>query len=57
VGGMLQEILDLENRDSPPPATLKIRRPFQGRLISIKFDRSSADILKLVLLPGDQITY
>jgi len=56
VGGMVQEALNLENSEGPP-ATLKILRPFHGRLIPIKFDRTSGDILKLVLLPGDQLTF
>ncbi len=57
IGGMVQEVLNLENTEAGPPPSLKILRPFQGRLIPIKFDRSSGDILRLVLLPGDQITF
>jgi len=57
VGGMVQEILDLENPEAGPPPSLKVLRPFQGRLVPINFDRSSTDILRLVLLPGDQITF
>lgn len=56
VGGTVQEALHLENSEAPP-ASLKILRPFHGRLIPIKFDQSSEDILKLVLLPGDQLTF
>lgn len=56
VGGTVQEALNLDNSEGPP-ASLKILRPFHGRLIPIKFDRSSEDILKLVLLPGDQLTF
>lgn len=33
------------------------RSHFHGRLIPIKFDHPSRDILKLVLLPGDQLTF
>lgn len=57
VGGTVQEVLNLEMPDARPPASLKILRPFHGRLIPIKFDGSSGDILKLVLLPGDQVTF
>jgi hypothetical protein len=57
VGGMVQDVLDLESADAPLPLSLEILRPFHDRLIPIKFDRASRDILKLVLLPGDQITY
>lgn len=56
LGGMVQEVPNLETAGGPP-ASLKILRPFHGRLIPIKFDRSSGDILKLVLLPGDQLTF
>lgn len=57
VGGTVQEVLNLYMPDARPPASLKILRPFHGRLIPIKFDGSSGDILKLVLLPGDQVTF
>jgi hypothetical protein len=57
VGGMVQEVLDLENPEAGPPPSLRVLRPLHRRLIPIKFDRSSRDILKLVLLPGDQITF
>jgi hypothetical protein len=57
VGGMVQEILDLENPEAGPPPSLKVLRPFHGRLVPINFDRSTTDILRLVLLPGDQITF
>ena len=56
VGGTVQEALHLENSEGPP-ASLKILRPFHGRLIPIRFDRSSEGILKLVLLPGDQLSF
>jgi hypothetical protein len=56
VGGMVQEALNLPNDVDPPPS-LEVLRPFHGRLIPIKFDRSSRDILRLVLLPGDQIIF
>jgi len=57
VGGMVQEVLDPVDPEAGPPPSLKVLRPFHGRLIPIKFDRSSRDILRLVLLPGDQITF
>src|SRR2546423_4220208 len=57
VGGMVQEVLRTERvRDEQPPS-LKILRPFRGHLIPIKFDRRNEDVLKLVLLPGDEITF
>ena len=57
VGGFLREVLDLKNRDDAPPTTLKVRRPYHGRLVPIKFNPNSRDILMLVLLPGDEITW
>jgi hypothetical protein len=56
VGGLLMEVLDRHPGD-PAPATLKVRRPFHNRLVPIKFDPTTTDILKLVLLPGDEITW
>jgi hypothetical protein len=56
VGGMVEEVLNLGTSDGPP-ASLKILRPYHGRLIPIKFEGSSGDILKLVLLPGDELTF
>ena len=56
VGGMVSEALNLPN-ETDPPSTLRVLRPFHGHLIPIRFDRPSRDILKLVLLPGDQITF
>jgi hypothetical protein len=57
VGGFLQEVLDNWHPGDDPPKSLKVRRPFRGRLVPIKFDPNSRDILKLVLLPGDEITW
>ena len=56
VGGMVQEALNLPNDVDPPPS-LQVLRPFHGHLIPIKFDPSSEDIMKLILLPGDQILF
>ena len=56
VGGMVRELLDLDRVANPPPS-LQILRPFHGRLIPIEFDRSSKDILDLVLLPGDELRF
>jgi hypothetical protein len=57
IGGMVQEVLNLEDPKAGPSASLEVLRPFHGRLIPINFDRSSRDILRLVLLPGDQLTF
>lgn len=57
VGGFLQEAIDLQHPENGPPKTLKVRRLYRGRLVPIKFDPTSDDILKLVLLPGDEIAW
>src|SRR5207237_1632606 len=57
VGGMVMDALNVEGPGVSVPHSLKIMRPFQGRLIPIKFDPSNGDILRLVLLPGDQIAF
>jgi hypothetical protein len=56
VGGFLLGALDWHPGDHAPK-TLKVRRLFRGRLIPVKFDPNSDDILRLVLLPGDEITW
>jgi hypothetical protein len=56
VGGMVRDVLDL-GIDAAPPASLQILRPFHGHLIPIEFDRSSKDILNLLLLPGDELRF
>jgi hypothetical protein len=39
------------------PKTLMIRRVFQGRVIPVRFDYTNQDILGLVLMPGDEISW
>jgi hypothetical protein len=57
VGGFLQEAIDLQHPENGLPKMLKVRRLYRGRLVPVKFDPKSDDILKLVLLPGDEITW
>jgi hypothetical protein len=52
---MVQEVLN--HPDDDPARDLKILRLFQGRLIPIMFERGNAEVLKVVLLPGDQVTF
>jgi hypothetical protein len=56
-GGMLQDALKLEHPENGPPPSLQVLRPFHGHLIPIRFDPTSQDILKLVLLPDDRILF
>ena len=55
VGGMLFEVLRLQP-NADPPETLKVRRLYRGHLIPLKF-MANAEVLRLVLMPGDEITY
>jgi hypothetical protein len=57
IGAMVQEVLGRKGPKARAPRSLRIFRPFQGRLIPIKFDHSSGDILRLVLLPGDEVMF
>ncbi len=62
VGGSISDALDAHD----PRATvninsivksLHVRRLYQGHLIHIQFDPSTRDILSLVLMPGDELTW
>lgn len=69
--GGLSDALDALNEQNPPAAntsreranvrtilkTLQIRRQYQGRLIPILFDPSTDDIVRLNLMPGDDLTW
>jgi hypothetical protein len=57
IGAMVEEVLTFEKTEKRAPRSLKVFRPFQGRLIPIKFDHSNEDIFRLVLLPGDEVTF
>jgi hypothetical protein len=54
VGGMLFEVLGRDVKGKPPKS-LKVRRLYRGRLIPIRF--TTGDVWRLVLMPGDEITY
>jgi hypothetical protein len=58
--GVADTVGDAMNRNGPAaviPKTLTVQRLFHGRLIPLKFDPNSRDILQLVLMPGDEITW
>jgi hypothetical protein len=57
VGGMLMDVLNPKNRQAGPPHELKILRPYQGKLIPIQCDGPKHDLMRLILLPGDQVTF
>ncbi len=59
VGGTLSEVLRGAGlRDSRAAlGTLQVRRPYEGKLVPVAFDRTRTEILGLVLIGGEQITW
>jgi hypothetical protein len=57
VGGMVLDALESLGPGAEAPKTLQVRRFFRGQLIPVRFDASSEDILRFVLMPGDEITW
>ncbi|MBV8845024.1 MAG: hypothetical protein JO307_19635 [Bryobacterales bacterium] len=57
LGGTLSDALQSRKRASEITATLRIRRLFHGRLRAVKFDPASQQILRFVLMPGDEISW
>lgn len=59
VGGNLGDLFRvMEIRDAAKKlSTLRIRRPFEGALRPVEFDRTSPSILGLVLIGGEEITW
>jgi hypothetical protein len=57
ISGTVRDALNLNRPGTVAPKTLMVRRIFQGRLIPVKFDPASDDILHLVLMPGDEISW
>jgi hypothetical protein len=39
------------------PRNLRVTRLFQGKRVPIEFDRENDDILRLTLMPGDEIVW
>lgn len=57
VGGALYGALGSRASENDILKTLQVRRLYQGHLIPIQFDSTSSDILRLVLTPGDDLTW
>lgn len=57
LGETLSDAMQSRKRASEIAATLRVRRLFHGRLRTVKFDPASQDILRFVLMPGDEITW
>ena len=59
VSGVLGEVLRSSGvRDtSEALKTLQVKRPYEGKLTPVEFDRTRTEILSLVLIGGEQITW
>ena len=59
VGGTLVDILRSAGVRNERAAlgTLHVRRPYEGKLVPVDFDRTRKEILGLVLIGGEQITW
>ena len=49
--------LGIHNASADVPKNLKISRLFQGKRIPIAFDPADKEILRLTLMPGDELTW
>jgi hypothetical protein len=57
IGGSVADAIGFNKPLMTIVKTLQVRRLYQGRLIPVKFDPTTKDILNFVLMPGDQITW
>jgi len=59
VGGTLNDVLRSAGlrETGSVLGTLQVRRPYEGKLVPIQFDRTRPEILGLVLIGGEQITW
>ena len=59
VGGTLNDVLRSTGlrETGSVLGTLQVRRPYEGKLVPIQFDRTRPEILGLVLIGGEQITW
>lgn len=59
VGGTIADVLRTMNiRNGPELAkSMKVLRPYEGQLLPLEFDRTDDNILSLVLMGGEEITW
>jgi len=59
VGGTLNDVLRSTGIREPRSVlgTLQVRRPYEGKLAPVEFDRTKTEILGLVLIGGEQIIW
>src|SRR5262249_19591592 len=55
--GMVSDAIGLRDLSADVPKNLRVTRLFQGRRVPIAFDPANKDILRLTLMPGDEITW
>jgi len=57
LNGTLSDAMQPTARGNTIPATLRIRRLYRGRLRTIKLETASRNLLRFLLMPGDEITW
>jgi len=57
VAGTVRDAVNLRGPNPIVPKTLTVHRKYQGRLVPVKYDSATHDILGLVLMPGDEIDW
>src|SRR6185312_15818305 len=57
LNGTLLDAMQPRTRAEGIPAALRIRRLFRGRLRRVKIDTANQNILRFLLMPGDEITW
>src|SRR6185312_16691573 len=57
LNGVLSDAMQPTARGNTIPATLRIRRLYRGRLRTIKLETASRNLLRFLLMPGDEITW
>jgi hypothetical protein len=55
--GMVLDALGLPNLSADVPKNLRIMRRYQGRSVPVTFDPVAKDILRLTVMPGDELTW
>jgi hypothetical protein len=55
--GIVLGALGLRDFEADVPTNLRITRLYQGRRVPVTFDPAEKDILRLTMMPGDQLTW
>jgi hypothetical protein len=57
LGARVDELIDEVKDNDDTPRSVQVKRLFDKRLVPVKADSGEKDILALILMPGDVITY